>query len=120
MRANLAIPVFLVLAMSAQALPDPEDVLAKARDKMLERTERLPNYICVQTVDRTYLKPEKAQFPGLSCDDLSARSTKKNYHLKLTATDRLRLDVKVSEGTEIGAWAGASGFGDGREGQLIE
>jgi hypothetical protein len=93
MRANLAIPVFLALTLivSVQALPDQEDVLAKARDKMLERTERLPNYICVQTVDRKYLKPEKAQFPVLSCDDLSARSTKKNYRLKLEATDRLRL-----------------------------
>jgi hypothetical protein len=122
MRANLAIPMFLAVAftMSAQAPSDPEDVLAKARDKMLERTERLPNYMCVQTVDRRYLKPEKPEFPVLSCDDLSARSTKKNYRLKLEGTDRLRLDVKVSGGTEIGSWAGASHFEDGNVMKLMK
>ncbi len=90
MRANLATPLFLAVALilSAKAPPDPEEVLAKARDSILDRTERLPNYICVQTVDRQYLKPTKAAFPLLSCDDLSARKTRKKNDLRLEATDR--------------------------------
>ena len=61
MRAHLASTMFLcaILSMSAQPRPDPEDVLAKARDNMLDRTERLPNYTCVQTVDRKFLRLKK-------------------------------------------------------------
>jgi hypothetical protein len=120
MGANLATPMFLALTMSAQAPTDPEAVLAKTREKMLDRTEHLPNYICVQTVDRQYLQPKKAAFPLLSCDDLSARKIKRSNYLRLEATDRLRLDVKVAGGTEISAWANASHFGDGNVRKLID
>jgi hypothetical protein len=106
--------------MSAQTSPDPEQVLAKARDKIVDRTEHLPNYTCVQTVDRKYLKLKSPQFRVLSCDDMSARRKKKNDSLYLEATDRLRLDVKFSGGMEIGAWAGASDFGDGNVRKLIK
>ena len=122
MRSHLATPIFLALSFTiyAQTSHDPEEVLVQARDKILERTERLPNYTCVQTVDRTYLKVDKPQFPVPSCDDLNAKRNKKAYTLKVEATDRLRLDVKVSGGTEIGAWAGASHFEDGNVLKLIK
>ena len=42
------------LAIRAQTPSDPTDVLAHARDNMVERAKRLPNYTCVQTVDREY------------------------------------------------------------------
>ena len=41
---------------------------------------------------------------------MSAAARKKPYSLKVDATDRLRLDVKVSGGEEIGSWAGANRF----------
>ena len=85
-------------------------MLAKARDNILDRTERLPNYTCVQTVDRKFLKLQKPIFPIPSCSEMSATKT---GILKLEATDRLRLDVRVSHGTEIGAWAGGGHFDEG-------
>ncbi len=49
--------LFLVtLAAQAQALPDPTDVLARARDIVLSRIDRLPNYTCVQTINRNYFR----------------------------------------------------------------
>jgi hypothetical protein len=120
MRAYLAALTFLALLLSAQTPPIPEEVLTRARDSMQDRTERLPNYTCVQTVDRKYFKPAKAEFPVPSCNELSARNNQKNYHLTLEATDRLRLDVKVSDGTEIGSWAGAGHFGEGNVMSLIK
>jgi hypothetical protein len=110
----------MALTIGAQAPPDPEQVLAKARDNILDRTDRLPNYTCVQTVDRQYLHLKQPVFPVLSCDDMSAKRNKKNNLLYLEATDRLRLDVKVAGGTEIGAWAGASHFDDGNLMKLIK
>jgi hypothetical protein len=112
--------ISLISAIHAQAPPNPEEVLAKVRDNIRDRTRRLPNYTCVQTVDRKYFKPAKAEFPLPSCIDLSARNGLKDHRLKLEATDRLRLDVKVSIGTEIGTWAGAGNFGDGDVMKLIK
>ncbi len=122
MRALLLSTIFLCapVAIKSQTLSDPDEVLLRARDKIIDRTERLPNYTCVQTVDRKYFKVKKPQFPVLSCDDMSARKSKKTSLLKLEATERLRLDVKVSGGTEIGAWAGASHFQDGNVMKLIK
>jgi hypothetical protein len=94
----------------AQTPPDPTDVLAHARDNMVERAKRLPNYTCVQTVDREYFVRSRPATPYTSCDQMSAEARKKPYSLKLDATDRLRLDVKVSGGEEIGSWAGANRF----------
>jgi hypothetical protein len=117
MRAFL---IFAALAMSAQPAATPEQVLAKARDRIVDRTARLPNYTCVQTVDRKYFKFKSPPFGALSCDDMSAKRKKKNSSLHLEATDRIRLDVKVSGGTEIGAWAGSSHFDDGNVMKLIQ
>ena len=98
------------LAIRAQTPPDPTDVLAHARDNMVERAKRLPNYTCVQTVDREHFVRSTPTPPYASCDQMSAAAHKKPYSLKVDATDRLRLDVKVSSGEEIGSWAGANRF----------
>lgn len=107
MRAGLLLTV--VGALCAQSLPDPTDVLAQARDNLLERRQRLPNYTCAQTVDRRYLRPFVQQQPVPSCGQM--REDEKNADSRqLYLTDRLHLDVKVSHGKEIGSWAGASQF----------
>ena len=122
MRPHFATPmiVSLALAFNVKAQRDPEEVLAQARDRVIERTDRLPNYTCVQTVDRKYLKRTKPELPAPSCDQMSAERTKRSYLLKVEATDRLRLDVKVSAGDEIGSWAGASHFEEGNIGRLVK
>jgi hypothetical protein len=75
---------------------------------MIERTKRLLDYTCVQTVDRRYFVRSKPEEPRPCCDQMSAEARKKSYSLRLTPTDRLHLDIKVSGGTEIGSWAGAN------------
>src|SRR6202051_2394655 len=108
MRAALILAV--AVAACAQPRRDPTDVLAHARDKMLDRTDRIPNYICVETVNRSYLKNANAGSWPASCDQIMGAKKKGYYKLRIEATDRLRLDVKVSDGREIGAWAGARSF----------
>jgi len=108
MRAALILAV--AAAACAQPRHDPTEVLAHARDKLLDRTDRIPNYVCVETVNRSYLKnANSGSWPG-SCDQIMGARKKGDYKLRIEATDRLRLDVKVSEGQEIGAWAGARKF----------
>lgn len=102
--------VLIAGALSAQALPDPTQVLARARDQIVARRLHLPNYTCTQTVNRSYLRRAKQPVPFPSCAQLRAERDSRNYPVALYLTDRLRLDVKVSGGVEIGSWAGASQF----------
>jgi hypothetical protein len=97
----------VALGLSAQTSPDPMRVLARAREQFLARTTRLPNYTCMQTVERKFFTRMHPNSSASSCSDLRTRD---GSELTLEATDRLRLDVKISDGTEIGSWAGASSF----------
>lgn len=89
------------------------EALAKARGILADRARRLPDYTCVQTVDRQYFvrsHPHKRR-PETPCAQVAMEDRLKPRELVLAATDRLRLDVKVSHQAEIGVWAGAPQFG---------
>lgn len=97
----------------AQQPADPTERLAKARALLVARASRLPDYTCVQTVDRQYFTHLHPQTPHTqpTCATITAENQRKGHNPTLASTDRLRLDVKVSHGNEIGTWAGASQFG---------
>ncbi len=98
----------LLTALAASALAqeprDPAIRLLRARQILTERNKRLPDYTCVQTVDRRYLRPRKAHHPAPPCDKVRARDPNE---LVLEKTDRLRLEIKASRGEEIGSWHGS-------------
>jgi hypothetical protein len=92
------------LAAQHTQVPDPAERLARARNILTERDRRLPDYTCGQTVDRSiYVRPH-TDYSNLSCDQIRSLNPKE---LELQSTDRLRLDVKVSEYQEIGTWHGS-------------
>ena len=94
----------------AQATPDAVRVLDQVRDRVVKRISHLPDYTCVQTINRSYFRRARRQQPAPSCSQIHADKEAQRDHLGLYLTDRLRLDVKVSGSEEIGSWAGASQF----------
>src|ERR1035441_10173428 len=104
---------------------DPVDVLMRLRDQVLERGERIPNYTCVESIERDRYEPVTGRAPkscdpvtappANSCDTLLARRKQADFQgrLKLSSTDWLRLDVAYAGGSEIYSWAGASKFEEG-------
>jgi len=104
---------------AGQSTYDPALVLARTRDKVLELTDRLPKYTCVQTVNRTYFRPTKKPEPGNSCDQFAGDNKSGRRKLRVEATDRLRLDIIASDGKEIFSWAGASRFDSRWVGKFI-
>ncbi len=96
------------IAAAAQQPPDPIEVLHNALPKLVEAIERLPRYTCVQTVNRSYYRHNRAR---PTCDETLDYKRSGYLPLEATATDRLRLDVAVDEsGREIYSWAGAGSF----------
>jgi hypothetical protein len=94
------------LAVSLQAQPDPRDLLLQVRDRVRDSVDRLPKYMCTQTIDRLQYEPANSR-QGSKCDDGPAAKD-----LRVTTSDRLRLDVGVTGAGEIYSWAGARRFDD--------
>jgi len=94
------------------AAADPAQVLQRAAIKVRVRAATLPNYTCVQTVTRDYYKPRTVG-QARSC------AASRSEDLRLTTTDRLRLDVTMTGRGEIYSWAGASKFEDSDIGALV-
>ncbi len=87
----------------------------------MDTLERLPKYVCTQTVDRSRYELESALYghggktDGHSCDDILAEQNTAARKRRLTHSDRLRLDVAVShdrpgEDGEMYSWVGEERF----------
>jgi len=102
--------ILAIIGLASPPSVDPAEVLVQARNYFLTQVQRLPNYTCVQTVNRRYFRTAGPSFPRPSCAELNREKEQSPHPLTLEATDRLRLDIKVSEGVEIGSWAGSRDF----------
>ncbi len=98
-----------LIAIAALA-QDPSAMLEKARDKMLSEIPTRPRYTCVETIDRSYFSRRSLLASPPSCERLSADRTAGRANLRLDATDRLRVEVAVTQGTEIYSWTRPASF----------
>jgi len=108
--------LFCLFAISTEAAQDdarydPKKLLLDVRQKVMATVNRLPKYMCTETIDRSTFQPE-AKVTNHSCDDLAARRKKANWKIRRDASDRLRLDVAVSGGSEMFSWVGENSFED--------
>jgi len=105
MRAAAIVVYGLALGWGARAQPSPSGLLQEVTRKVLDTVDRLPNYMCTQTIDRYQYEPARAS-TGQSCEPAV------NRPLHLATSDRLRLDVAASGYHEIYSWVGESHFED--------
>ncbi|SPE34031.1 conserved hypothetical protein [Candidatus Sulfopaludibacter sp. SbA3] len=113
---KVASPAASVPARSA----DPDEVLLRLRGQVREHAARIPNYTCVETIQRERYEPSDGR-SAKSCDALLAarKVAGSAARLRLDLSDRLRLDVAVADGREIYSWAGASKFEEGEIDELV-
>lgn len=119
MRALLTLSIAAASTVHSQTAPDPNDVLVRAKARIIETMRRLPKYTCVETIDRGYytpVRPTNASVP--SCAEADAEKTK--GVTRLGATDRVRLEVAEGDEHEIYSWPGASHFETGHVDEMIE
>jgi hypothetical protein len=76
---------------TGSGLPEEVLLLARIKVKMEENLARLPNYTCVQTIER---------------------SRRRNSSRRFELADTLRLEVALVEGKEMFAWPGGEKFED--------
>jgi hypothetical protein len=77
---------------------------------MLSEVPSRPRYSCIETIDRKYFSRERPPIPLPSCERLSADRKTGRPKLRLDATDRLRVEVAVTQGREIYSWTRPGSF----------
>jgi hypothetical protein len=108
--------VLCLFATSAAAQKDsPGDdanpLLLEVRKKVMLTVNRLPKYMCMETVDRSTFRP-KAKVKQVSCDDLANLRKRPDWSVRKETSDRLRLDVAILGDSEMFSWAGEARFRD--------
>jgi len=124
---NFRVSTSLLLLFGAAARLSGQDdsrtLLLRVSQTVMDTIERLPKYVCTQTIDRDRYEPDRRRFVTFggerahSCDEIVAESRSPSWQRRLSSSDRLRLDVAVSHSTpgvesEMYSWAGQGGFGD--------
>ena len=101
------------IGLAAGAEYDPTEVLMRATQKALASAQAIPNYTCVETVNRDYFEPAAVSLPR-ACSVLleQRRHPTPDLVLRKYSSDRLRLDVTMANRGEIYSWSGASRFED--------
>jgi hypothetical protein len=85
---------------------DPMDLLRRVQARVARSLDRLPRYMCTETIDRAEYEPD-VRDRGTACAEGPAQ---RNTHL--ATSDRLRLDVGMASSGELYAWVGESRFDD--------
>ena len=105
--------LFAVPPAASPATLSVHDLIGQIRAHVLEQVRIGGNYMCIQTADRHYFRPDESARSG--CD----HPLKHPGKMTEVMTDRLRLDVAVSDNREIYSWYGQQHFNDGSIDQLI-
>jgi len=103
--------MLLLIAACAAAERDAVNVLARFGEMVRGNASHIPNFTCVETIERQYYRARLSTAPR-NCDDLAAEKKKRGYKLTLESADRLRLDVRAGITAEMYSWPGANRFDD--------
>jgi hypothetical protein len=95
--------------MRLMAQPDPSELLLHVCDKVVHTLDRLPRYMCTQTIDPSVYEPARREVDVKACAD-PQRSPDTERTLVRTMADRVRLDVGVAAQGEIYSWVGENRF----------
>ena len=98
------------LAFAAQAQQDPLALLSRVRARIGDTLDRLPRYMCTETIDRNLYEPAVgAARIADACGEPASRTA-----TRLTTSDRLRLDVATAAAVqgEMYSWVGEGRFDD--------
>jgi hypothetical protein len=108
--------LLLICGTMAQEVKTPDVRLERARARLQEIASRLQRYVCLETVNRSYYlpmlgnqqSPEASEKLGSGGAELLTGVDWGTRELEFT--DRLRLEVSLSQDRELHSWPGATRF----------
>jgi hypothetical protein len=108
------IPFLLVCSAMAQAVRVPDAELERVRARLQALAIQLQRSVCIETVNRSYYGPANSKLPVASEETAQGRTellTGVDWETRqLAFTDRVRLEVSLSQDRELHSWPGATRF----------
>ena len=105
-----ALLVLMPFVLGAQpAAPKRDPKLDRIRQKMRQSLERVPDYTCLQTIERTNFTEQsriRAEKQARKGDKGSAYDAS----MYANASDKIRVEVALVDGKELHSWPGAEEF----------
>ena len=95
---------------SGQAVRDPAAVLEQVRTRLKAMAQNLEKYVCVETINRSYYQRVAARSAPPTPQPAPVCAPPVPDPFRLATTDRVRLEVTVSNGAELHSWPGATRF----------
>jgi hypothetical protein len=105
---RFAILLAAAAVVFGQPQGDPTAVLERARASLQAMAHDLEKYVCVETVNRNYYRRVETPEPA-ACGPADGNAFTSDPR-QLEFTDRVRLEVTVSDGRELHSWPGATRF----------
>jgi hypothetical protein len=105
--------VFLLSFMSGQTTPpepSPSELFHVVRTRLMADMNRQRRFTCVQNINRQTYGQEYRE--SQSCSTILANRTRRKHDLPMLSSERLRLEVAVTEDREIHSWLGATEFSE--------
>ena len=105
-----ALLVLMPFVLGGQpAAPKPDPTLDRIKKRMRQSLERIPDYTCLQTIQRERFAPQpRERKRKLTPMDLVRRDTRAQVYA--IESDTIRMEVALVDGQELHAWPGAEEF----------
>ena len=105
-----ALLVLTLLVLGAQpAAPKRDPKLDRIRQKMRQSLERVPDYTCLQTIERTNFT-EQSRIRAEKQARKGDRGSPYDARMYANASDTIRVEVALVDGKELHSWPGAEEF----------
>ena len=100
---------FLAVTVFAQTQVNPDLLLERARARLQGMAQGLEKYVCMETVNRNYYRRTVSREAAPACAPGAPPAAGDEGRI-LEFTDRVRLEVTVSQSRELHSWPGATAF----------
>lgn len=98
-------------ALPKVELPPELRTLVRIKQKVRRSLDELPNYTCLQRIERTRLNAEAGRRAKEKIKR-RGRTGRESVYLPLDSIDALEVEVALVDGKELYSWPGADGFED--------
>lgn len=106
-----------LVAQSRTGLPDHVLALAQIKGRMHLSLERMPNYTCLQTIERERLTQKAVRRLEKKLNQKSKDRTEVTFPLE--STDTVQVELAYVDGRELYSWPGAEEFEDKTLGEMV-
>jgi hypothetical protein len=102
--------IFMAAVLLAQPGANPEDLYKRVRPRVLQDITRMPDFTCVQTINRRVYSTSAPNRGPPRCEEIVRDHNTGKHTPPLVSWERLRVGVAIADKHEVFSWVAAAKF----------